>query len=379
MIAAGAVVADGRVHRPGWVSVGEAQILDAGAGNPPAPAEDAFPDGIVVPGFVDIHCHGGAGRSYADTAEAGDAADVVVALHARHGTTRGLASLVSAAPQALLAQVRALAAATRRGVIDGIHLEGPWLSRRYCGAHDTAWLRDPDPAELDALLSAGDGAIRMVTLAPERRGGLETIGRLVDAGVVVAVGHTDASFEQTQAAIDAGASVGTHLFNAMRPLQHREPGPVAALLADSRVSVELIADGVHLHPAVIRHVVATAGPHRVALVTDAMAAAGVGDGAFGLGGLDVDVSAGVARLRGTATIAGSTATMDRVFSTTVELLRDELGFDGALAAAVTMCSATPSGALGAGAGRVVRASADLVVLDGGLQVQRVMRRGRWLT
>ncbi|GFG86252.1 N-acetylglucosamine-6-phosphate deacetylase [Mycolicibacter algericus] len=369
LISAGAVVLDGRVCRPGWLSVADGRIADCGTG--PVRADVEFADCVVAPGFIDMHCHGGGGVGYPD------GPDRAAALHAAHGTTGGLASLVSAAPAVLLDQVRALADATRRGVVDGIHLEGPWLSGHHCGAHDPAWLRDPDDAEVDALLAAGDGAIRMVTLAPELPGGPATIRRLVDAGIVVALGHTDADYDQMQAGIEAGATVGTHLFNAMRALHHRDPGPVPALLADPRVTVELIADGVHLHPAVIRHVMATAGPDRVALVTDAMAAAGAGDGAFTLGGLDVEVAGGVARLRGTATIAGSTATMDRLFATAVNLLG---GHDAALAAAVRMTATTPARALGLdGAGVLaVGSAANLVVMDADLQLVRVMRRGMWL-
>ena len=373
VIAAGAVVADGAVLRPGWVSVAGERIADCGSGPPPVSPDADFGDGVLVPGFVDMHSHGGAGVSYADDP------DRAAALHALHGTTGGLASLVSASPEALLAQVRTLAAATRRGVVDGIHLEGPWLSRLHCGAHDSGQLRAPSDAEVDALLVAGDGAIRMVTLAPELPGGIATTRRLVDSGIVVAVGHTDASYELTQEAIDAGARAGTHLFNAMRALHHREPGPVPALLSDPRVTVELIADGVHLHAGVVRHVVATAGPDRVALVTDAMAAAGVGDGEFTLGGrdVDVDVADGVARLRGTATIAGSTATMDRLFATAVRLLGAD---DVAVADAVRMTSSTPARLLGLHRTGVLAAGrdADLVVLDRNWQVWRVMRRGAWL-
>ncbi|MEO6794796.1 MAG: N-acetylglucosamine-6-phosphate deacetylase [Mycobacterium sp.] len=371
LISAAAIVIDGRVCRPGWLSVADGRIADCGSGPPPVAADTDLPDGVVVPGFVDMHVHGGDGVSYADDP------DRAAALHARHGTTGGLASLVTAAPETLLAQVRVLADATARGVVDGIHLEGPWLSRRHCGAHDTAWLRDPDRGEVDALLAAGAGAITMVTLAPERPGAIEAIRHLVDAGVVVAVGHTDAGYDQTQVAIEAGATVGTHLFNAMRSLHHREPGPVPALLADPRVTVELIVDGVHLHPAVIRHVVATAGPDRVALVTDAMAAAGVGDGAFSLGGLDVDVTEGVARLRGTTTIAGSTATMDRLFTGAVHLLGAD---DAALRAAVRMTATTPARALRLDGVGVLRTgfAANLVVMNADLQVVRIMRRGAWL-
>lgn len=345
---------------------------------PSAPADVDLPDATVVPGFVDMHVHGGGGAAYSDAGGVERAAS----FHRRHGTTGGLASLMTAAPEALLGQVRVLAEATRHGVVDGIHLEGPWLSGQHCGAHDPAWLRDPDAGEIDALLGAGGGALRMVTLAPELPGGLDAIRRFTDAGVVVAVGHTDATYAQVQAAIEAGASVGTHLFNAMRPLHQREPGPVLALLEDPRVTVELIADGVHVHPALIRHAIDTAGPDRVALVTDAMAAAGgVDGGAFRLGGLDVDVVAGVARVRGTPTIAGSTATMDRLFATAVTLLGAAgQGYGGALAAAVRLTSTTPARALGLEHAGELRpgSGADLVVLDRDLRVLRVMRRGGWL-
>ena len=182
-----------------------------------------------------------------------------MAFHRRHGTTTLVASLVTAGPAELLRQVTELADDVRAGLIDGIHLEGPWLSTKRCGAHQPSLMRDPDPAEIDRVLDAGGGAIRMVTIAPERDGALAAIGRIVDAGVVAAVGHTEATYEQTRAAIAAGATVGTHLFNAMRPINTREPGPVIALLEDSRVTVELITDGVHVDPALYRHVCAQRG------------------------------------------------------------------------------------------------------------------------
>jgi N-acetylglucosamine-6-phosphate deacetylase len=288
-----------------------------------------------------------------------------------------MTSLMTAAPDELLTAVRALAESARRGTVAGIHLEGPWLSPKQCGAHDHRQLRDPDPAEIDALVAAGDGAIRMVTLAPELPGGIDAIKRFVDAGVVVAVGHTDATYDQTRQAIDAGASVGTHLFNAMRPVHQREPGPVLALLQDPRVTVEIIGDGVHVHPALIRHVIGVAGPHRVALVTDATAAAGSADGRFRLGGRDVDVVSGVARMRGTSTIAGGTATMDQLFQTAVPLL--SAGGDDALAATVQLTSTTAARTLGLEhVGRLgVGQAANLVVLNHDLQVIRVMSRGEW--
>lgn len=368
VISAGTMVLDGRVARPGWLETSSGRILACGEGPPPRPADREFPDCVVVPGFVDMHVHGGGGASYTDA----DGIATAAAFHRRHGTTTTLASLVTAAPDELLAGVRALAAATRRGTIAGIHLEGPWLSRARCGAHDPARMRDPDPAEIDAVLAAGGGAIRMVTLAPELPGADEAIRRFLDANVVVALGHTDATYERARQAIDLGATVGTHLFNAMPPLHHREPGPALALLQDPRVTVELIADGVHLHPEVVRAVIGAAGPDRVAVVTDALAPAGCADGAFRLGAVPIDVASGVARVHGTSTIAGSTATMDRLFRAVTEAA----GLD----AAVQMTAATPARALGLDRVGSLRAGleADVVVLDGDLRVTAVMARGDWL-
>jgi N-acetylglucosamine-6-phosphate deacetylase len=372
VIAAGTVVLDGRIGRPGWLQTSAGCIVACGAGAPPGTADSDFPDCIVVPGFIDMHVHGGGGASYLDADQIAETAE----FHRGHGSTTTLASLVTAASTELLAGVRALAEATRDGIIAGIHLEGPWLSAARCGAHDPTQLRDPEPAEIDDVLAAGGGTIRMVTLAPERTGSSEAIQRFLDAGVVVAVGHTDATYEQTQHALALGATVGTHLFNAMRPLDHREPGPALALLEDPGVVVELIADGVHVHPAVVAAVIRAAGPDRVAAITDAIAAAGCADGAYQLGTVPIDVVSGVARVRGTSTIAGSTATMDRLFRNIVGLGSDT---DAALAAAVQMTSATPARALRLENVGALRAGhdANLVVLDRDLQVTAVMVRGDW--
>ena len=375
LIAAGTVVLEQGICRPGWVHTSGPRIVGCGPGAPPQHPDVDLPNAVIVPGFVDIHVHGGGGASYLD----GDIAEIMRAaeFHRGHGTTTTLASLVTAGAADLVRGVRALAEATRDGVIAGIHLEGPWLSSVHCGAHDRTQLRDPTPAEIDALLAAGDGAIKMVTLAPERRGSDGTIASLIGAGVVVALGHTDASYEQTRRAIDLGATVGTHLFNAMRPLHHREPGPALALLEDARVTVELIADGVHVHPAVVHATTRAAGADRVALVTDATAAAGLGDGEFRLGTTPVDVVDGVAQVRGTPTIAGSTATIDRLFRAAAGFESDP---DAALADAVRMTSTTPARALGLPDVGSLRAGAqaDLVVLDRDLQVSAVMAHGSWL-
>jgi N-acetylglucosamine-6-phosphate deacetylase len=375
MLTADTVVTGSELLRPGWIEVSGHGIHAIGQGSPPRPVTQALGAVTVVPGFVDTHVHGGGGGSFSS----GDSAETAAAvgLHLRHGTTTLVASLVSAGRADLVQQVTALAGQVRRGGIAGIHLEGPWLAPGRCGAHDPTQLRDPDTDELDRLLTAGGGAIRMITLAPERAGALAVIGRIAEAGVVAAVGHTDATYGQTRVAIDAGATVGTHLFNAMRPIDHREPGPVVALLEDSRVTVEVITDGVHVDPALYRLVCRSAGADRVSLVTDAMAAAGMADGRYSLGSLEVDVEKGVARVAGTQTIASSTASMDRQFRFAVT--ESGLPVDQALLAAVRQASINPARALGLPCeGLAAGAAADLVVLDGDLVVTGVLRAGTWV-
>src|SRR6202012_2648960 len=189
LISAGTLGFDGQLRRPGWLQTSGSQVLAGGAGPPPGPVDHDFPDSVVVPGFIDMHVHGGGGASYTEAAEIDGAAR----FHLCHATTTPLASLVTAAPAPLIAGVRALTEAVGSGVVAGIHLEGPWLSTGRCGAHDRTQMRDPDA-----------GAIRRVTLAPERPGGEDAIRRFADAGVVVAVGHTDAGYEQTERAVGLG-------------------------------------------------------------------------------------------------------------------------------------------------------------------------------
>lgn len=375
LLTADTLVTGRELLRPGWIETSNGHVRDVGAGPAPRRADRDLGAVTVVPGFVDTHLHGGGGANFSTASHAATA--TAVALHRRHGTTRLIASLVTAGPGDLLREVRDLADDVGTGLIDGIHLEGPWLSVKRCGAHQPSLMRDPDASEVARVLDAGAGAVRMVTLAPERDGALAAIGQIVAAGAVAAVGHTEASYAQTRAAIAAGATVGTHLFNAMRPIDRREPGPIVALLEDDRVTVELITDGVHVDPAIYRHVLRSAGADRVSLVTDAMAATGMADGVYRLGPLAVDVVGGVARVAGTDTIAGSTATMDRVFRFAVAhcgLARDE-----ALILAVRQASLNPARALGLPpAGLDVGARADLVVLDRDLAVTGVLRDGAWV-
>lgn len=372
IVRAGSVLTGRELLRPGWLETAGSRIVAVGTGDPPRTADtDAGETAVIVPGFVDTHVHGGGGASF--SAEP-DAVANAVLLHRRHGTTTMVASLVTESPSELLRQVGELAGLVSAGIVAGIHLEGPWLAASRCGAHDPALLRDPDPAELDRVLGAAAGTIRMVTFAPERTGALAAIRRVVDTGAVAAIGHTDATYAQAGAAIAAGATVATHLFNAMRPIHHREPGPVIALLEDPRVTVEIIADGVHVDPALYRHVTRSAGPGRVSLVTDAMAAAGMADGRYRIGPLAVDVTDGVAHLAGTDTIAGSTATMDRLFRFAVEHCgrpRDE-----ALHIAVLQSSVNPARALGLPDPTLAPGNtADLVILGSDLAVTGVLCRG----
>jgi N-acetylglucosamine-6-phosphate deacetylase len=236
-------------------------------------------------------------------------------------------------------------------------------------------LRAPEAQEVEALV--GHPAVRMVTIAPELAGALDAVRRITGLGAVAAVGHTDADLTTTRAAIAAGATHATHLFNAMRPLHHRDPGPVLALLEDPAVTLELIRDGVHLDPELCAWLDATVAPDRVVAVTDAMAAAGAQDGSYDLGGLQVDVDSGVARVRGTGTIAGSTATMDRLFRSVAGTSRE-----AGLVRAARQTATNPARALGLDdrGALVAGRRADLVVLDPAtLAVQRVMRAGGWIT
>jgi N-acetylglucosamine-6-phosphate deacetylase len=367
----------------GVVTVEDGVITGVAAAEPPGASEGpGVPGTVILPGLLDIHCHGGGGHSFAttDPAEALAAADY----HAAAGTTGVIASLVTAAPKELLRQVRALAPLVAAGQLLGIHLEGPFLAHARRGAHAPWLLRDPEQALVARLLEAAGGAIRIVTLAPERPGAAPVAAMLRAAGVVVAYGHTDADYEcMARALADAsGDALVTHLGNAMPQLHHRAAGPLGAALAAAaadEASVELIADGVHVDAGFTRLVFACAAPGRVVLVTDATAAAGMPDGEYLLGTLQVTVSGGVARLAvrdeaGDGAIAGGTSTLLRVVATA-----RTAGVP--LADAVRAASAAPARVLGLSPSRGALAPgmvADLVVTDEHLALRRVMRAGRWL-
>ncbi|MBR7835903.1 N-acetylglucosamine-6-phosphate deacetylase [Actinospica durhamensis] len=371
------LVLPGAIVEGGWVCVEDGLITgvstDAAQQPPTVGPETEVRDlegDYLVPGFVDMHVHGGGGAAFT----AGDAQQALLAakFHLGHGTTTLLASTVTAEMADLEHHLGELSGLVQDGVLAGLHLEGPFISKSRCGAHDPALLRPPARADLERLLRAGDGTVRMITVAPELEHGFDAVRLLTDAGVIAAVGHTDATYDQTRQAIELGAPVGTHVFNAMRPVHHREPGPVTALLEQEQVIGELVNDGIHVHPSVVSLMFSAAGAHRVALITDAIVAAGMADGEYPLGPLTVRVRDGEARLAEGDSLAGSTLTMDSALRNTVRLAGVPL-VDAAVSA-----SLTPARALGL-ADRIgsieVGKQADLVVLDADLQVTAVLRNG----
>ena len=339
-------------------SVDGAEVLDLG-------------DALITPGLVDVHSHGGGGGEF------GIDPATVLELHRRHGSTTMIASLVTGALDVLEGQVRMLTELVAAGELAGIHLEGPWLAPGKKGAHPLELLRPPGLAEVARLIDAGmlpsgRSAVRMITVAPELAEGLDAVALMAHRGVVAAVGHTEADLDITRDAIEAGATGATHLFNAMPPLLNRAPGPILALAADERVWLELIVDGVHVHPDLVAETIKRYGD-RVVLVTDAMAAAGMPDGDYMLGELAVEVCDGIARLTVGGAIAGSTLTLDKAVRTAIAAGVDPWQ---ALRAATSLparyLDIPGVGALAPGL------AANLVVWTDDWQVRGVMRHGEWL-
>jgi N-acetylglucosamine-6-phosphate deacetylase len=334
----------------------------------------------AVPGFVDVHIHGAGGHDVMEgTAEALDA---VCATAARFGTTSLLATTASAAIEDTCRSVEQIARYIRSGEntaqrsskarIVGIHLEGPFISRKRRGVHPQQWIAEPSLPVLRRILEAADGCARILTLAPEVPGALELVAEARKAGLIVALGHTDATYEEAQAVIAAGARHAVHVFNAMRPFSHRDTGVLGAVLTSPEVTAEIIADGVHVDDPAIRLLLAAKGTARVILVSDATSATAMPDGRYRLGTFEVTVSGGVCR-SAEGHLAGSTLTLDRAVCN-IAALGVPLG------EAVRMATQNPAqllslekqkGVLTAGA------DADIVLLDEAFRVQRVIIAGVW--
>jgi N-acetylglucosamine-6-phosphate deacetylase len=372
------VVTLGRMLESGWVLFDDDRIAAVGEGDtfpPEAEGTRTVVDAAgrwLIPGFIDIHVHGGGGRAFDEGA---DAIRTALAVHRGHGTTRSVLSLVTAAVPDLERELAVIADAVRSDpLILGSHLEGPFLDDSHRGAHDPSLLRRADAASIERMLSAAAGTLIQVTLAPELPGGMDALRQFVDASVAVAVGHCGAGYDQARAAFDAGATILTHAFNAMPGIHHRAPGPVAAAMDTPGVTLEVINDGVHVHPAVVR--LAFEGAEgRIALITDAMAAAGSGDGEYQLGSLRVEVVNGVARLAGGGSIAGSTLTLD----TALKLAVTSVGLP--IDVAVRALTETPARAIGRGhdLGQLAPGfAADAVLLDSDFTVEGVWGAGRRL-
>ncbi len=367
-------IVHGRLRVAGGLITGIVPADADGAGE--SPGTVVLPPGsLAVPGFVDMHVHGGAGVTFGAAADPRSTAadvDVATGFHRRNGTTTMAASLVSAPIDELVRQVAALTPAVRTGTLAGVHVEGPFLADAWRGAHDPAHLVDPSPERVRRLLDAGADVLSCITIAPERTGALAAVREMVAAGVVVAIGHTAATYAQAQAAVDAGARHFTHLFNGMVPLHHRQGGPVLAAQTNADTVVELIADGVHLDDGVVRWQFEALGPRRIALVTDAMAAAGCSDGVYRLGGMDVVVQDARAHLADGSTLAGGTATMQ-------DVVRRCVAAGVPLADVITASSATPASVLGLTDRGSLRVGlrADIAVLDAGHRVSAVMHAGTW--
>lgn len=307
IIQAQSAVIAGELVGTTWVEVSEDVIRSVNSGINPSP--DQIIDGILIPGFVDIHCHGGGGKYF--SALSPKEIHTVIQSHRGHGTTSIFASLVTEPLETLKDQIEQLKPFVALGQIAGIHLEGPYLSHARCGAHDPSLLINPEMSDLKDLLQVAQGSISMITIAPELPGAIEAITFLNSMGVRVALGHTDGGFKDAAAGTNAGATIVTHFMNAMDKTLGTDTF-ASYVIADERLSIEVILDGHHLPFGVVKDIYTAVGD-RLIFVTDAMAAAGATDGSYTIGKLPVHVKDGVARLETNGALAGSTLTMDDVF------------------------------------------------------------------
>ncbi|SDO39525.1 N-acetylglucosamine-6-phosphate deacetylase [Paenibacillus sp. yr247] len=368
------IVAETVIIEKGSVRVDRGRITAIHEGIPVHMEGNEILDGegkLLIPGMIDVHIHGAKGYDMMDGTL--QSIEVVSETCAATGCTSFLATSVSSKLEDLLNMidnVKKVAGKERGASIVGIHTEGPYLNVKRKGMQNEAFLRHPDRAEMERVVEQAGSLLKMVTIAPELPGGMELVSYLRDRGIIVAIAHSDATYDEAIEAFRLGASHITHCFNGMRPIHHREPGVVVAAFDQPHVSLQAIVDHVHLHPAIIRLMHKIKGADGMVLITDALHAMGLGDGDYQFGGHPVKVVGGVAQLQD-GTLASSTVTMNEALKNTVELgisLHD----------AVTMASRTPADLLGLPQkGRIaVGADADLVLLDEHFQVEWTMIGGR---
>lgn len=374
----GTIIADGQEIRDGLVVVAAGKIVYAGeaeayAGECPAQLL-TVETGRICPGLVDMHMHGIDGHDTMDGTP--ESLQAISGALARYGVTSFLATTMTAPYAELEPVLENIARASQAGLPGaeaiGIHLEGPWINPRYKGAQKEENISLPKLDAVKRMYELAQGLIKVVTIAPEQPEALEAIAWLKERGVIVSAGHTGATFAQAAEAVDAGVRHFTHCFNAMTGLHHREPGVVGAAMYHEHLSTELIADGIHVHPAVMRILYRVKTPERLALVSDSMRAAALGEGTYDLGGQEVRVRDNQAQLAD-GTLAGSILTLNKAVANMVTLSGVPL------AEAVEMASHTPAAILGYGErkGRLAAGyDADMIVLDDDFEVAMTFVAGK---
>jgi N-acetylglucosamine-6-phosphate deacetylase len=341
----GQVVLPDRMLSPGFVSVEGEKIVGVSQQASEMTNENQMPldfgDAYIAPGFVDMHLHGALGKDVMDCEE--ESLRSIAVHQSRSGVTGFLGSTMSASMDSVLEAVGAIKKAVQQrfpSEILGVHIEGPFLSKEKKGAQDQRYIRELTENDLQRLIRAAHGVKVVISLAPEIGNNMAYISRLKKNGFIVAIGHSDATYEEAMESFQKGISHTTHLFNAMRKFDHREPGVVGAVLDTDRVTAELIADGIHVHPASLRLALACKGPEDICLVTDSLKASGVGDGVFEWGGREIEVKGPKATMKDSGVLAGSVLTLNKAVKNMIDWTRVSVN------EAVNMASLNPARVLG---------------------------------